>query len=153
VAHGGDHEHHPGCGHKRVALETRRWSQLHRENKQQLALLSKAPQQPGQQQQQPAAEATADAQSSGIRQLQQASGTVPIRIWVEYQGIDQLAATTRQQLLDTVNVALGVLKKYFMVGASSRGRALQALTVAAATHAVVGSSSPRASATSRADSA
>jgi hypothetical protein len=95
-------------------------------------LLSKAPQQPGQQQQQqqqPAAEATADAQLSGARKLQQASGTVPIRIWVEYQGIDQLGATTRQQLLDTVNVALGVLKKYFRVGAGSSGRAQQLLVL------------------------
>jgi hypothetical protein len=44
-----------------------------------------------------------------------ASGTVPIRVWVEYQGIDTLSADGKQRLYDTVNIALGVFQKFFKV--------------------------------------
>lgn len=46
----------------------------------------------------------------------QASGTVPIRVWVEYQGTSSLSEEGKQRLYDTVNVALGVLQKFFKVG-------------------------------------
>lgn len=41
--------------------------------------------------------------------------TRPIRIWVEYQATRSLDADVNQKLKDTVNVALGVLQKYFRV--------------------------------------
>lgn len=47
-----------------------------------------------------------------------ASNTVPIRVWVEYQGTNSLSQEGKQRLYDTVNIALGVLQKFFKVRAA-----------------------------------
>jgi hypothetical protein len=113
---------HEGCGHSLVADEARRWSQLHRQQQQLL-----------QAQQSRAAEAVAPADSrfgaaevatqqhssssSGrpTPRLLAATETVPIRIWVEYQGIDSLSADGKQHLQDVVKISLGVLQKFYKV--------------------------------------
>jgi hypothetical protein len=45
-----------------------------------------------------------------------ATETVPIRIWVEYQGIDSLSADGKQHLQNVVKISLGVLQKFYKVG-------------------------------------
>lgn len=44
-----------------------------------------------------------------------ATETVPIRIWVEYQGIDSLSADGKQHLQNVVKISLGVLQKFYKV--------------------------------------
>jgi hypothetical protein len=44
-----------------------------------------------------------------------AAETVPIRIWVEYQGIDSLSADGKQHLQNVVKISLGVLQKFYKV--------------------------------------
>jgi hypothetical protein len=65
-----------------------------------------------------AASNSSSAQQHGgvVPRMLQASGTVPIRVWVEYQGTSSLPEEGKQRLYDTVNVALGVLQKFFKVG-------------------------------------
>lgn len=126
------HAHgHAGCGHTLVAGEAKRWSELHRQHRQLLDKQAEA----GivlQEQPVPAAAAApedvdsfADSSSSFAssntsarpvpRMLAASSGTVPIRVWVEYQGISSLSEDGKQRLYDTVNIALGVLQKFFKV--------------------------------------
>lgn len=107
-----------------MAEEAKRWSQLHRGHRQLLeqqaeaGVLGAAEGQP----------LTAAGNSSGfannsssgqygrpVPRMLAASGTVPIRVWVEYQGIDSLSADGKQRLYDTVNIALGVLQKFYKV--------------------------------------
>jgi hypothetical protein len=51
-----------------------------------------------------------------------AVATLPIRIWVEYQGVNALSASERTKLVETVNITLGVLHKYLRVGGWAGGR-------------------------------
>ncbi|WIA15148.1 hypothetical protein OEZ85_001835 [Tetradesmus obliquus] len=48
--------------------------------------------------------------------------TVPIRIWVEYQGIDSLSADGKQHLQNVVKISLGVLQKFYKVRRPAPGR-------------------------------
>jgi hypothetical protein len=97
-----------------VAEEAKRWANLHRQHQQLL--------------QNQAAEAAAgnlDSSATAIfqaggrpearRLIEEAGATVPIRIWVEYQGVKDLSAEGQQKLYDTVNIALGVLQKFYKV--------------------------------------
>lgn len=123
---------HQGCGHSRVAGEAKRWSQLHRQQQQLI-------------QQRTAVQSNATDAISLDTDLPRegrptprllAESTVPIRIWVEYQGIDALATAGKEQLRDTVNIALGVLQKFYKVGRSSPSRSHVAC-YAAVLHAAV----------------
>jgi hypothetical protein len=119
------HAHeHKGCGHSMVADEARRWSQLHRQHRQLLEQQAAA----GMHQPEAVQLATAAYDSAGsphnsssghhggpVPRLLQATSTVPIRVWVEYQGITGLSEDGKQRLYDTVNIALGVLQKFFKV--------------------------------------
>eukprot|EP00878_Enallax_costatus_P007236 GHUV01007582.1.p1 GENE.GHUV01007582.1~~GHUV01007582.1.p1 ORF type:complete len:635 (+),score=97.10 GHUV01007582.1:1-1905(+) len=109
---------HQGCGHSLVAEEAKRWSQLHRQQQQHI-------------QQRAAVQANVSSSSSAESDLPRdgrptprllAETTVPIRIWVEYQGVDSLASAGKQQLRNTVNIALGVLQKFYKVRRPAPGR-------------------------------
>lgn len=130
------HAHgHTGCGHTLVAGEARRWSQLHRQHRQLLeqqaeagiaaqtldagaAAGAAAPPQGSAGAHAGTAHSSSTSSTNSSRpapRMLAASGTVPIRVWVEYQGIDSLAADGKQRLYDTVNIALGVLQKFYKV--------------------------------------
>jgi hypothetical protein len=115
---------HKKCGHSLVANEAKRWSQLHRQHRQLLEQQAAA----GLLQPQAVQLATAVDDSFGsyhnssnghhggpVPWLLQATSTVPIRVWVDYQGINGLSEDGKQRLYDTVNVALGALQKFFKV--------------------------------------
>jgi hypothetical protein len=118
---------HEGCGHSLVADEARRWSQLHRQQQQQLLQAQQSRSAPA------AAPADTSSGASEVAAQQQsnsssgrptprllaATETVPIRIWVEYQGIDSLSADGKQHLQDVVKISLGVLQKFYKVGSCS----------------------------------
>ncbi len=114
AAHSGKDGAHEGCGHSLIAHESRRWSDGHRNS----VAAAKAvgvhigPPVSRQEQQQ---QAQQQAQQEGRRLLQSSNGTLPIRIWVEFQGLSSLTSTQQTQLRDTVNIALGVLQKYLRV--------------------------------------
>jgi hypothetical protein len=123
-------------------LESKKWSQLHTIAKEQQASLFTGPsQQAGHglaqaaehglaksaaEEQAAAAAATEnslpdlgvqiiDGQRRMLAETAAASQSVPIRIWVEYQGLSRLQQDLQNDLRNTVNVALGVLAKYFRV--------------------------------------
>jgi hypothetical protein len=130
-----------------VAGEARRWSQLHAAHRQLLeqraaAGLQDSPEAgpqdgssdvassvefvhtaPAGVQQASSSSSSSSSNSSASarpvpRMLQQAApGTVPIRVWVEYQGTGALNGDGLQRLYDTVNIALGVLQKFYRVSA------------------------------------
>lgn len=112
-----------------MADEAKRWSQLHRQHRQLLEQQAAAGLlQPAVVQLDTAAESSIGGSNNSISEqhgrpvprLLQQSGSVPIRVWVEYQGINQLNDEGKQRLYDTVNVALGVLQKFFKVGPCCR---------------------------------
>jgi len=119
------HAHsHTGCGHSLVAEEAKRWSQLHRGHRQLLEQQAEAGVLGAEEEQPPMAAGSSSGvatnSSSGqygrpVPRMLAASGTVPIRVWVEYQGVDSLSADGKQRLYDTVNIALGVLQKFYKV--------------------------------------
>jgi hypothetical protein len=105
-----------------VADEARRWSQLHRQQQQllQAQQLRSGPPAPPADTGAGAAEVATQQQSSSSSgrptpRLLAATETVPIRIWVEYQGIDSLSADGKQHLQDVVKISLGVLQKFYKV--------------------------------------
>lgn len=114
---------HEGCGHSFVAGEAKRWSQLHRQHRQLLEQQAEAGllDAVGTQLHGAAgsslgvASNTSEQHGRPVPRMLAASGTVPIRVWVEYQGIDSLSADGKQRLYDTVNIALGVFQKFFKV--------------------------------------
>ena len=130
------HPGHEGCGHRRVALESRKWSEWHTQAKeQQDGAVARPSQQdedgliPQSAGEQAAAAANKDSLSNlGVRdndgqrhllaEVPAATNSVPIRIWVEYQGLSRLQQDLQKDLLNTVNIALGVLAKYFKVSTS-----------------------------------
>lgn len=135
--HPQQHSHHEGCGHSRVAHHSKRWAELHSESvRQARALGVELGPPPGGSYPIEAlghhslhtlpaasmASAGDGAVSSralladGASKATNSSKTgIPIRIWVEYQGIDGLPEADKKKLKDTVNVGLGVLQKYLMV--------------------------------------
>lgn len=112
---------HEGCGHSLVAGEAKRWSQLHRQHRQLLEQQAEAGLLDAAQTQLHGAAGSSLSSASNssdgrpVPRMLAASGTVPIRVWVEYQGIDSLSAEGKQRLYDTVNIALGVFQKFFKV--------------------------------------
>jgi len=63
-----------------------------------------------------------DGQRHLLAEVPAATNSVPIRIWVEYQGLSRLQQDLQKDLLNTVNIALGVLAKYFKVRKPRAGR-------------------------------
>jgi hypothetical protein len=130
--HDHDHAHSSPsdlpCGHSRVAHISRRLSELHSEQQERdrrrrrsRALLEEPPSPP----------TDDDApwlvpSNSTRRRLQQDDATnqkqLPIRIWVEYQGVGELSDAQRDKLTRTVGLALGVLRKYLAVRRPVAGR-------------------------------
>lgn len=117
------HAHgHTGCGHSLVAGESKRWSQLHRQHRQLVEQRTAAGLEDAAAPHLHAFSSRqySDSTNSSDRHVQPrmlaAAGTVPIRVWVEYQGINSLADDGKQRLYDTVNIALGVLQKFLKVG-------------------------------------
>ncbi|GBF91572.1 leishmanolysin-like peptidase [Raphidocelis subcapitata] len=93
-------QHTPACGHALASAEHRRWSDGHRRARAAEAARSPA----------------AAARHAPPRQLAEtapAGAPRPLRVWVEYQATETLEPELNQKLRDTVNVALGVLQKYF----------------------------------------
>jgi hypothetical protein len=113
---------HTGCGHSLVAGESKRWSQLHRQHRQLVEQRTAAGLEDAAAPHLHAFSSRqySDSTNSSDRHVQPrmlaAAGTVPIRVWVEYQGINSLADDGKQRLYDTVNIALGVLQKFLKVG-------------------------------------
>jgi hypothetical protein len=134
ASHRHDHDHHDPhmpCGHSRVAHISRRLSELHSEQQQRdrrrrrsRSLLEAAA---------PPGNATDDgallvASSTSRRRRRlhqdppQSAEKLPIRIWVEYQGLGELSDAQRDKLTRTVGLSLGVLRKYLAVRRPVAGR-------------------------------
>jgi hypothetical protein len=82
-----------------VAAEAKQWSDLHT--------------------QQYIQQRTSNSSNSNIRPVARkllAEPKVPIRIWVEYQGTDDLSAAGQQRLREVVGKAVAVLQKFYKVG-------------------------------------
>jgi hypothetical protein len=89
---------HQGCGHPFVAGEAKQWSDLHS--------------------QQYIQGRTSNSSTSNIRPVARkllAAPKIPIRIWVEYQGTDDLSAAGQQRLREVVGKAVAVLQKFYKV--------------------------------------
>lgn len=136
---------HAGCGHSRVSEQSRFWSELHRESLSRARELGVqiGPRAGGSfgagggEQGSSWQDGDGDGSSSagwqsplslGARGLLQADraapgATLPIRIWVEYQGSDSLPVKEQQKLTSTVNITLGVLHKYLRVRRGPGGAA------------------------------
>ncbi|KAF8060553.1 Invadolysin [Scenedesmus sp. PABB004] len=143
---------HAGCGHSRVAHQAKAWSQLHRQHRELLQRRQDAAQglllapaatgangsstssTSGDAAAAPAllrggARGAAAERGRGAaarrvppRRLAETPEKVPIRIWVEYQGLGALSADGKRHLQNTVNIALGVLQKFFKVRRPVPGR-------------------------------
>ncbi|KIZ07138.1 leishmanolysin-like peptidase [Monoraphidium neglectum] len=125
------------CGHQLVSEESHRWSEAHSRWRaaQEAASKDTGPDAASALEPAPtaAADADADADAGADADADTASaspprgvtpralaekvspGSGPLRIWVEYQGITNLEQEVAQKLRDTINIALGVLQKYFRV--------------------------------------
>ncbi|WIA20451.1 hypothetical protein OEZ85_004860 [Tetradesmus obliquus] len=97
---------HKGCGHKFVAHEAKQWSDLYSQ----------------QYSQQPTSNSSSSIQPVARKLLQ--APKVPIRIWVEYQGTEELSAAGQQRLREVVSKAVAVLQKFYKVRWSSSGNLL-----------------------------
>ncbi|KAF6252125.1 hypothetical protein COO60DRAFT_1704421 [Scenedesmus sp. NREL 46B-D3] len=102
-----DGHSHQGCGHTFVADEAKQWADRH---SQHLQLRHSS---------------SSSSSSSGMaaRRLQ-AVPKVPIRIWVEYQGTEELTAAGRQRLREVVGSAVAVLQKFYKVRWPTAGNLL-----------------------------
>lgn len=90
---------HQGCGHRFVANEAKQWSDLYAQ----------------QYSQQRASNVSSTSIKNVVRKLLQAAPKVPIRIWVEYQGTEELSAAGQQRLREVVSKAVAVLQKFYKV--------------------------------------
>ncbi|KAF6250762.1 hypothetical protein COO60DRAFT_749723 [Scenedesmus sp. NREL 46B-D3] len=101
-----DGHSHQGCGHTFVADEAKQWADRH---SQHLQLRHSS---------------SSNSNSSMAARRLQAVPKVPIRIWVEYQGTEELTAAGRQRLREVVGIAVAVLQKFYKVRWPTAGNLL-----------------------------